>query len=132
MTLETDARHLLDRQAIQAVLDEYCLRLELNPFEQWLELFTEDTVYEVYRKILTGKRELADLLSKAPHGIHIGGPARMEISGDTAETVQNYAFHGEDEKYSNKGWYYRTLVRTDQGWKISHTRVEFMKPKSTG
>ncbi len=132
MTLETDARHLLDRQAIQAVLDEYCLRLELNPFEQWLELFTEDTVYEVYRKILTGKRELADLLSKAPHGIHIGGPARMEISGDTAETVQNYVFHGEDEKYSNKGWYYRTLVRTDQGWKISHTRVEFMKPKSTG
>lgn len=132
MNPENNVRHLLDRQAIQDVLDEYCLRLEVNPFEQWLELFTEDTVYEVYRKTLNGRKELADLLSKAPHGIHIGGPARVEINDDRAETVQNYTFHGEDDKYSNKGWYYRTLVRTDEGWKISHTRVEFMKPTSSG
>jgi len=116
-----------DKLAIREVLEEYCLRLEVNTFEEWLELFTSDSIYEVYGKTLRGRQEIAAMLSKAPHGIHLGGPLRIEIDGDTAETVQNYAFFGDDEKYSNKGWYYRSLVRTDTGWKISHTRVEFQK-----
>jgi len=125
-TRKTDL--LVDKLAIREVLDEYCLRLEVNPFEEWLDLFTEDAVYEVYRRTLRGRQEIADMLSKAPHGVHVGGPMRIEIDGDTAETVQNYVFYGEDDQYSNKGWYYRTLVRTTGGWKISHTRVQFQKP----
>jgi hypothetical protein len=119
---------LADKQAIREVLDEYCLRLEVNTFEEWLELFTPDSVYEVYGKTLQGITAIGDMLSKAPHGVHIGGPMRIEIDGERAETIQNYVFYGKDDKYSNKGWYYRTLVRTTAGWKISHTRVEFQKP----
>jgi hypothetical protein len=118
---------LADKQAIREVLDEYCLRLEVNPFEDWMELFTEDAVYEVYGKTLTGREQIAAMLSKAPHGVHVGGAARIDLHGDRAETVQNYVFYGENDKYSNKGWYYRTLVRTAAGWRISHTRVEFQK-----
>lgn len=116
---------LADTLAIREVLDEYCLRLEVNTFEEWLDLFTDDSVYEVYGKTLKGRDAIAGMLSKAPHGIHIGGAARIELAGDAAETVQNYLFFGQDDKYSNKGWYYRTLRRTGEGWKISHTRVEF-------
>ena len=119
---------LADKLAIREVLDEYCLRLEVNTFEEWLALFTEDSVYEVYGKTLQGIAAIADMLSKAPHGVHIGGPVRIEINGDRAETVQNYVFYGKDDKFSNKGWYFRSLVRTAAGWKISHTRVEFQKP----
>lgn len=100
----------------------------MNPFEEWLDLFTDDSVYEVYGKTLSGREEIAAMLSKAPHGIHVGGPMRIEIDGDTAETVQNYMFYGENDKHSNKGWYYRTLIRTNTGWRISHTRVDFQKP----
>lgn len=122
-----DLKHLADKAAIREILDEYCLRLELNPFEEWLALFTEDTVYEVFRQTLKGRDDVSAMLSKAPDGIHIGGPARIDVSGDKAETVQNYMFIGDDPKFSNQGWYYRTLVRTADGWKISHTRVKIQK-----
>ena len=122
-----DLKHLADKLAIREVLEEYCLRLEVNAFEEWLDLFTPDSVYEVYGRTLGGRQEIADMLSKAPHGIHLGDPMRIEVGGDTAETIQSYAFYGDNQKFSNKGWYYRSLVRTDRGWRISHTRVEFQK-----
>jgi len=127
MSTAEQIQRLADKIAIRELLDEYCLRLEVNPFEEWLDLFTDDTVYEVYGKTLSGRRELADMLSKAPHGVHLGGPMRITVDGDTADTVQNYAFFGDNDKYTNKGWYHRTLKRTEKGWRISHTRVEFQK-----
>jgi 3-phenylpropionate/cinnamic acid dioxygenase small subunit len=130
MTPTRNVEHLADKLAIREVLEEYCLRLEVNPFEEWLDLFTQDSIYEVYRHTLRGRQEISEMLSKAPHGVHLGGPLRIELDGDSAATVQNYVFYGQDDKYSNKGWYYRTLVRTGEGWKISHTRVEFQKTAS--
>ena len=123
----TDVEALADELAIRALFDEYCLRLEVDDFEQWLDLFTEDSIYEVYRKELKGRDEIRALLSQAPHGVHIGGALRIELEGDRAETIQNYQFIGEDPKTSNVGWYYRTAVRTANGWKIAHTRVKMQK-----
>jgi hypothetical protein len=124
---ENTLQVLVDKLAIRELLDEYCLRLEVNAFEEWLDLFTDASVYKVYRRELNGRQEISGLLSKAPHGIHIGGPARIMLDGDTAETVQNYAFIGDDDTYSNNGWYFRTVVRTMAGWKISRTRVKMQK-----
>lgn len=122
MNIELQA--VIDELAIRRVLDEYCLRMELNTFEEWLDLFTEDTVYEVYKLTLRGHQAVTELLSKAPHGVHIGGAVRISINGDTAQTVQNYAFVSTSTDEWNVGWYDRTLVRTDAGWKIAHTRVK--------
>lgn len=127
MSTTPEVKLLADKLAIREVLEEYCLRLEVNNFEEWLDLFTADSVYEVYGKTLSGRQEISDMLSKAPHGIHLGGAMRIEVDGDTAQTIQNYAFYADKDKYSNKGWYYRSLVRTNQDWRISHTRVEFQK-----
>lgn len=127
--MPTDAQFqkLADELAIRTVLDEYCLRLEVNPFEEWLDLFTDDTVYEVYRRTLTGRAAVAEMLSKAPHGVHLGGPARIVLDGDRAETIQNYLFIAAEDAAWNMGWYFRTLVRTSAGWKIAHTRVQMQK-----
>jgi hypothetical protein len=130
MSAIANAELLADNLAIREILDEYCLRLEVDTFEEWLNLFTVDAVYQVYGKTLRGREEIAALLSKAPHGVHLGGALRIEMDGDRAETVQNYVFHGDEDKYSNRGWYFRTLVRTNAGWRISHNRVEFQKPAS--
>lgn len=118
-------KDLLDELAVRKVLDEYCLRLELNEFGEWLELFTEDTVYEVYKLVLKGKQEMADLLSKAPHGVHIPGATRITVDGDRATTLQNYAFISNSADDWNVGWYLRDLRRTENGWKISRTVVKF-------
>lgn len=120
----TELQAVIDELAIRRVLDEYCLRLECSPFEEWLDLFTEDTVYEVFRMTLRGRDELAEVLSQAPHGTHIGGAVRIAIEGDTASAVQNYVFIGISSNEWNAGWYDRTLVRTADGWKIAHTKVK--------
>lgn len=119
---------IADELAVRRVLDEYCLRMELDTFDHWLDLFTEDTVYEVFRRKLEGKAAMAAMLSQAPHGLHLGGPARITLDGDRAEAIQNYIFVSTDTDEWNMGWYNRTLVRVGQGrgqeWKIAHTAVK--------
>ena len=124
---EASVREIADKQAILELLDEYCLRLEVNDFEEWLDIFTEDTIYEVYGRTLRGRDEVRALLSQAPHGLHLGGPARVTIDDDTAKTVQSYLFIGSADATWNMGWYFRTLVRTPDGWTISHTTVKMQK-----
>jgi len=130
MTSSQDLQVLSDKIAIQELLNEYCLRLEVNDFEEWLKLFTEDAVYEVYGRKLEGHAAIRDMLSKAPHGIHFGGPWRITVDGDMAETIQSYSFEADEPKYSNTGWYHRTAVRTPNGWRFSYARVQFHKRAS--
>ena len=121
---EAAIQALIDELAVRRVLDEYCLRLEANLFDEWLDLFTQDSVYEVYKLTLRGREGIREVLSKAPHGTHIGGPARITIIGDQAETFQNYLFVATNADEWNVGWYDRNLLRTADGWKIAHTRVK--------
>lgn len=118
---------ITDELAIRRLLDEYCLRLEVNRFGEWLDLFTDDTVYDVFGRSLNGRAELAAMLSQAPHGVHLPGAVRIELDGDRAETVQNYLFIPNSDDRWNAGWYARTLVRTDAGWKIARTRVKIAR-----
>jgi hypothetical protein len=125
----TDVAHdIADELAIHRLFAEYCLRFELDTIDDWLDLFTPDAVFDVHRRSLNGRQEIKDMLSQAPHGIHIAGACRIKIKGDKAETVQNYSFLGKEEKFSNKGWYYRKLVRTADGWRIAHMKVEMLRP----
>jgi ketosteroid isomerase-like protein len=123
----SDLQSVADRQAVRDVHDEYYLRLEFNDFEGLLDLFTDDAVYEVSPREHLGREEVAATLSQAPHGTYLCGGLRIMVDGDTAETVQSYAFLGDDEHTSNSGWYYRTLIRTDAGWKILRTRTQIHK-----
>ena len=127
MVSQEDFQKLADEMAVRAVLAEYCLRLEVNDFEEWLDLFTDDTEYEVFRRTLRGRGEVRDMLSKAPHGLHLGGPARVTLNGDKAETIQNYLFIASKDAAWNMGWYFRTLVRNADGWRIARTQVKMQK-----
>ena len=118
---------IADELAIRRLLDEYCLRLELGRFEDWLDLFTPDAVYEVYKLTLTGHAQIADVLGKAPHGVHIGGPARVTLDGARAETLQSYLFISTSSDEWNAGWYARDVVRTAAGWKIARCQVKFAR-----
>lgn len=121
---DTDFQRVSDELAIRRVLDEYCLRLEVNAFEDWLDLFTQDTVYDVFRQSLVGREAVGAMLSQAPHGVHIPGATRIELNGDRAETIQSYVFYSVSSNQWNTGWYARSLVRTGEGWKIAHTKVK--------
>lgn len=124
---DTQTDSVADELAIRRLLDEYCLRLELGRFEDWLDLFTPDAVYDVYKLTLTGHAQMAEVLGKAPHGVHIGGPARITINGDAAETLQNYLFIATSSDEWNAGWYSRAVIRTAAGWKIARCQVKFAR-----
>ncbi len=51
----------------------------------------------------------------------------MTIDGDIAETVQSYRFVAFKDAAWNMGWYFRTMARTTDGWKIDHTKVKMQK-----
>lgn len=124
---DAEMQAIADELAIRRVLDEYCLRLEVNAFEEWLDLFTDDAVYSLFRRSLSGKAEISAMLSQAPHGVHLPGAARITVNGDRAETVQSYLFVPTSDDKWNAGWYKRSLVRTDEGWKIAHTSVKIAR-----
>jgi ketosteroid isomerase-like protein len=120
-------QQMADELAIRRVLDEYCLRLEVNAFDEWLDLFTDDAVYVVHRRTLNGRAEISAMLSQAPHGVHLPGATRITIEGDSAEVIQSYLFVANSNDSWNSGWYDRTLVRTEGGWKISRTVVKMAR-----
>ena len=122
-----EIQKIADELAIRRVLDEYCLRLEVNRFDEWLDLFTDDTVYELFGKSLRGRDEVSAMLSQAPHGVHLPGAVRIELDGDRAEAIQNYLFIPNSDDRWNAGWYSRTLVRIDATWKIARTRVKIAR-----
>lgn len=124
---DADMKQIADEHAINRVLAEYCLRLEISAFDEWLDLFTEDAVYEVFRRSLTGRAEISAMLSQAPHGVHLPGAARIVINGDSAQVIQSYMFLPTSNDEWNSGWYQRTLVRTSHGWKIAHTKVKIAR-----
>lgn len=120
-------QQIFDEHAINRVLNEYCLRLEINAFDEWLDLFTDDAVYEVHRRTLHGRAEIAAMLSQAPHGVHLPGATRITVDGERAEVIQSYLFIANSNDSWNSGWYDRTLVRTSAGWKIARTVVKMAR-----
>ncbi len=124
---EREMQRVIDEAAIRRVLDEYCLRMEINAFDEWLDLFSDDATYLVHRRLLTGRAEISAMLSQAPHGVHIPGATRITLNGDSAEVVQSYLFVANSNDTWNSGWYDRTLVRTADGWKISRTVVKMAR-----
>jgi hypothetical protein len=105
------------------VLAEYCLRLEVDDIESWLELFTEDCEYLIFRRTLRGRDEIRAMLSKAPPGIHLAGYPRVVLAGDEATTVQSYIFVDRTSRDVLTGWYHAQLVRSADDWQIRQFQV---------
>jgi SnoaL-like domain len=124
---DTETQQIADALAIGRVLAEYCLRLEINAFDEWLDLFTDDAIYVVHRRTLNGRAEISAMLSQAPHGVHLPGATRITLDGDRAEVIQSYLFVANSNDTWNSGWYDRSLVRTAGGWKISRTVVKMAR-----
>lgn len=124
---DAEMQQMFDEHTIHRVLAEYCLRLEVNAFDEWLDLFTDDAIYIVHRRTLNGRAEISAMLSQAPHGVHLPGATRITLDSDTAEVIQSYLFVANSNDSWNSGWYDRTLVRTAEGWKIARTVVKMAR-----
>jgi hypothetical protein len=114
-----------DELEIRNLMARYCLYLDLDQVEDWVQLFTPDAVYEVYGRGWVGHERLRSMFSGAPGGLHLGGPPVIELDGDRARTLRNLLFV-ERSGAQRSAVYDDELVRTDAGWRIARCRCRFI------
>jgi SnoaL-like domain len=118
-----------DHVAISQLLAQYCLALDLDDVDGWVALFTPDGSYEVYGHSFTGHDGLRKMLDGADTGLHMGGPAVIEMLGpDRASVLQNGLFIDRAGGPSRSVVYTDELQRTDAGWRFAKRRCQFMVP----
>lgn len=129
---------LMDKHAIEQVYIRYCEVVDAKEFALLSEVFTPDTYHDYTQSlgpgvVITGLEQLVDAMktnlgpsSNCGATQHNVGNFRIAVDGDTATAKVNYyAVHrglGEYEGalYSMWGLYDDNLVRTPEGWRISH------------
>jgi len=117
-----------DHAEIRNLLARYCLLLDLDDMDAWLELFTQDGTYEVYGRTAVGRDGIRALLTGAPGGLHLGGPAVIDVDGDRATSMRNLLFVDRATGEARHAVYDEDLVRTGDGWRIGRCRCRFHGP----
>ncbi len=116
-----------DQVAISDLLARYCLTLDTDDVDGWVDLFLPDARYEVYGRSFDGHEGLRKMMGGAPGGLHLGGPPVVEMTGpDSARTKRNLLFVERATGESRSAVYTDELNRTADGWRIAHTRCQFL------
>jgi len=115
-----------DDAAIRNLLARYCLLLDQDDVDAWVQLFTPDGTYTVYGHTFAGPEGLRRMLAGAPGGLHLGGPPAVEaVDADHARAQQNLLFIERGTDAMRQALYDDELVRTADGWRIASRRCRF-------
>jgi 3-phenylpropionate/cinnamic acid dioxygenase small subunit len=116
-----------DDAEIRNLLARYCVLLDQDDVEAWVQLFTLDAGYHVYGRTWSGHDGLRKMLSAAPGGLHLGGPPAIDaVDTDHARTQQNLLFVERGTGTTRHSLYDDELVRTADGWRIASRRCRFI------
>jgi len=116
-----------DEVDIRNLLARYCVLLDQDEVEQWVQLFTPDAAYQVYGRTFAGHDGLRKMMSGAPGGLHLGGPPAIEpVDADHARAQQNLLFIDRTTGEMRSALYDDELVRTAEGWRIASRRCRFI------
>lgn len=113
--------------AITNLLARYCLLLDLDDVDAWVQLFTADASYEVFGRSWEGHDGLRKMMRGAPRGLHLGGPPVIDVvSADSANTMQNLLFVEATAGVMRRSVYTDELRLTGEGWRIFKRRCQFI------
>lgn len=116
-----------DHVAIADLLARYCLALDAEDVDRWVDLFLPDARYEAYGRSFEGHDGLRRMISEAPGGLHLGGPPVIEMAApDRAKTTRNLLFVDRRTGESRSAVYTDELHRTAEGWRIARCRCRFL------
>lgn len=108
-----------DYAEISNLFARYCLTLDHQELDAWLDLFTADGSFRSYGRQWNGADELRDVMTYAPQGLHHGGPVVIEeLTQDSARTRQNLYFVDRETGEARLTVYDDELRRVDGKWKI--------------
>lgn len=118
-----------DHLEIRDLLARYCLTLDQDDVDGWVELFLPDATYEVYGRTFEGHEGLRTMLEAAPRGLHLGGPPVIEmVDSDRARATRNLLFVDSSTGSSRGAVYHDDLRRVGGVWRIAGCRCRFMGP----
>ncbi|MGO4533428.1 nuclear transport factor 2 family protein [Leifsonia sp. 2MCAF36] len=118
-----------DRLLIHEVLNLHGHLVDEGEFDRFREVFTVDVVYDVSALgggELRGIAAIADagrsLGSRNPLAHHVTNVVVRSIAGDSASAISKGLGVAADGR-SGSMVYHDQLIRTSEGWRISHRRV---------
>jgi 3-phenylpropionate/cinnamic acid dioxygenase small subunit len=120
-----DLDALIDDLMIRRVLARYCHLVDDNRLDQLLELFTPDATFSWGELSATGHVDLRAWLQRNHppdrRGKHLTTNTVVDVDGDRAEAVSDFAFLGfRDQRVIPvyTGRYHDRFVRVGESWLI--------------
>lgn len=139
MTVEQRLKLLEDKQALAEHMNLYCKTADRFDWAAWADTFTEDSLFEFVGGFgdMRGRQVIHDTCKGNMDHVydvmqHMMSNLDFEVDGDNATGTGNLIFTGimdaamPTEYYMSGGRYQWTYRRTDAGWKIARTKLEFI------
>jgi uncharacterized protein (TIGR02246 family) len=140
--LETRVQAVEDQLAIQRVITNYSAYLDARDYDGYVGLFTEDGIWQNGNTRREGQGEIREMLvglfgePEAGYvnlaSFHQIGNFEIDVTGDTATAKSRFVFvmrgQGGAPTPSLSGQYHDELVRTADGWKITHRTDHTIMP----
>lgn len=126
-----------DDIAVRNLLARVARLADVGTVDQFLELFTQDAVFEIPgRPPSNGRTELrerteaqrqAGVVGPSSPWMHLLGTSDVQVEADGAEAFTPWIVCAATSQpaISLAGRYHDTLVRTSDGWRIRHRRLQF-------
>lgn len=125
---------LEDKDEIHDIISKYCYYLDHQEWGPWIELFTEDGVFDAdFLGKAQGRPALREFIDgivprehEGPGRKHIMSNIVITVNGDRAEATSYYALVRGDQTHASigaAGRYYDTFERVAGKWYIKHRRV---------
>jgi len=127
---------LEDREEVRALHARYCLTIDTGRYDEWIDCFTEDGVFESPR---FGKHSGRDglkrfaLLHKESLGgaqvLHLVSNPAFELDGDSGDGTAYLLYcHCKDGRVqqSTVGYYTDKLRKTPGGWRFASRQVTIL------
>jgi 3-phenylpropionate/cinnamic acid dioxygenase small subunit len=113
-----------DTRAVMTLLARYAHLLDAGDFAGTAGLWTSDGTLDVFGRTIRGHDALRDFFAGAVTGKHFGGVPAIDLDTDRARVESDYVFfRGDDLSLFSAGRYIDDLVRTDDGWRLSHRTI---------
>jgi uncharacterized protein (TIGR02246 family) len=115
-----------DRSAIEDLLSQYVLSLDVDDIETMVALFTEDGEFRTYGHVFAGREQIRRMVAGAPKGLHLGGRSLITPDANGARVRQQLVFLPANRSAHRLAIYDDVVVQVDGHWRFRVRQCRFL------
>ena len=119
-----------DEEAIRRTIAQYAHFCDDGRFDEWGELFTEDTTFVAMGETYRGREGAKGFITKfqppEARGKHLCVNTVIDLDGDRARAWTDYVFFDKRKVVVSAGRYHDLLVRDGDRWRFASREIVFM------